>query len=296
MRPVPRSFTLPRSVQPEQARFRRWTATYSFLRLATTAVTLVLIILLSGDLLLGMGILPAPSQARPARESAVERQAAPADRSVQSAPAAQPTESAAEEAPLAQAAPAEAQPEPSADAAVVAQEQEEAPRVMAAPQAPQEQVAGAAQNETAATAAPPSPAMAPKRAAASPEEPTPQPGAADETPRGFGGGEKPAEPYEAPTEAPTMAPLPTEAPPTIAPPTMVPPTVAPIATPEALALESGEQPTLEQEAPAAGGAISERPTPVREVQSTLRLLWIGMVGLLFMLLAALLWVGAKRQV
>ena len=103
MRPVPRSFTLPAVAQPEQARYRRWTATQSFLRVATAAVTLMLVLLISGDLLLSMGVLPVPDRPRPVREAAV----VPASAGTVAAVAVEPTGAAGqEESPAQPEAPA----------------------------------------------------------------------------------------------------------------------------------------------------------------------------------------------
>jgi len=58
LRPVPRSFTLPMTAQPEQARNRRWNLAYSYLRGATVVGSLLLVLLVSGDALIGMGAIP----------------------------------------------------------------------------------------------------------------------------------------------------------------------------------------------------------------------------------------------
>ena len=218
LRPLPRSFTLPASAQPEQARFRRWTATYSFLRLATTAVTLLLVLLLSGDVLLSMGVLPVPDQSPPAHELVLLQPAAPAEENVPPAVAPQPTQPAVAQAPLEQAvpemarategqAPAEEQPAPSQPAAEPAM----APQALAAPQEREGDSEGAAQGEMAdigALAEPASPqaAMAPKRAAASPQEPALKREEPQETAAGLGAGPAQAEPSQAPMAAPSPPP------------------------------------------------------------------------------------------
>lgn len=61
LRPVPRSFVLPRSVQPQQASHRRWNLAFSFLQTATVVVATALIVVISGDALFSMGAIPAPS-------------------------------------------------------------------------------------------------------------------------------------------------------------------------------------------------------------------------------------------
>lgn len=60
MRPVPRSFTLPVSVQAEQVQHRRWNMAYSFMRTATVVVSLLLVLVVSGDVLLGQGVIGIP--------------------------------------------------------------------------------------------------------------------------------------------------------------------------------------------------------------------------------------------
>ncbi|MEN6480304.1 MAG: anti-sigma factor [Anaerolineales bacterium] len=62
-RPVPRSFLLPASVADARRRQRAWNAGFVVLRGAAVAVSLALVVLLSGNALLRRGLLPVPGQA-----------------------------------------------------------------------------------------------------------------------------------------------------------------------------------------------------------------------------------------
>jgi hypothetical protein len=76
MRPVPRSFALPRSVQTEQSRYRRWAQVHGFVRFATAAVSALLVLFLTTDALLGAGYLrlSESSAPRPDSEELVQRE------------------------------------------------------------------------------------------------------------------------------------------------------------------------------------------------------------------------------
>ncbi|NLG50328.1 MAG: hypothetical protein GX552_09495 [Chloroflexi bacterium] len=118
MRPVPRSFTLPLSVQGEQAQHRRWNMTHSFMRVATVVVSLLLVIVVSGDVLLGQGVLGIPDAyklagAQEKRFEAIEEPTASAEL-LQAAPAQEST--ADQAAPASEAAPdVQAAPEAQAE-------------------------------------------------------------------------------------------------------------------------------------------------------------------------------------
>lgn len=60
---VPRSFALPRSVQTEQARYRRWDTAFGALRSATLVASVLLVLLVSGDALLGATMARVPRAA-----------------------------------------------------------------------------------------------------------------------------------------------------------------------------------------------------------------------------------------
>ncbi len=62
MRSVPRSFTLPLSVQSQQTAFRRWDKAYGALRVAAVAASFLLILFLSGDALVTRGVIPMPDR------------------------------------------------------------------------------------------------------------------------------------------------------------------------------------------------------------------------------------------
>lgn len=62
MRSVPRSFTLPLSVQSQQTAFRRWDKAYGVLRVAAVAASFLLILFLSGDALVVRGVIPIPDR------------------------------------------------------------------------------------------------------------------------------------------------------------------------------------------------------------------------------------------
>ncbi len=326
MRPVPRSFTLPAVAQPEQARYRRWTATQSFLRVATAAITLMLVLLISGDVLFSMGVLPVPDRPRPVREVS----AVPAYAGTVPAVGVEPTRAAGQEESLAQleaTAPEEddggplaygqaaaAETTPLSEGQSLAEEQPAKPelaakgeassQVLAAPQATDPESLGALQGgaaagaEDMATAAPAVAAMAPRRAAASPAQPSLEHGVPSEAASGMGAGPAAVEPVQAPaatapkplpTMAPTTAPLSTEAPLVMAvTPTAATPTSGPLAM-------GSDSSSTTREAPAAAEPAPERLSPVWALWRNLRLLWMGLLGLFFVLLAALLWTGAKTR-
>jgi anti-sigma factor RsiW len=326
MRPVPRSFALPASMGPEQVRYRRWATTYSVLRLGTVAVTLMLVLLLSGDVLLSGGVLPVPDGSRPDRELVAAQPAAPDGTGTQvtvNAEATQPTsrEGATSqqegyvpgnrdvEGPAASsqatAAAEVASSLTSGSAPAIAQPTRLASDTVAlsAPQPMEAEGLGGAQVEQAAetggmvASAPPSAAMAPKRAGAQPA-PTAAEHKADKT-SGFGAGPTRTEPSLAatatlPAPAPTVMPTATHLP-TKAAPTVAPPTVAPTLASTHLAMGSAARPTTSQDAPAAAQLAPGLSSPVWELWRTLRLLWIGMLGLLLILLGGLLWVGTKQR-
>ena len=78
LRPVPRSFILPISAQPEQARSRRWNLTYAYLRGATVVACFLFVLLISSDALIGMGAIPIPESAPPSEKRVVQEALPPA--------------------------------------------------------------------------------------------------------------------------------------------------------------------------------------------------------------------------
>lgn len=77
VRPAPRSFALPLSVQPEQTAYRRWNNAYGYMRAASVVVSLLLVLTFSGDALLGRWLGPAGGQRDMAMEPQAESAAAP---------------------------------------------------------------------------------------------------------------------------------------------------------------------------------------------------------------------------
>ena len=61
--PLPRSFELPASAEEERQRYRFWRRMHTMLRTATAAVSLLLILLLSGDLAISLGVVPLSKRA-----------------------------------------------------------------------------------------------------------------------------------------------------------------------------------------------------------------------------------------
>jgi len=66
--PVPRSFVLPASVQVEQTRHRRWSMAYGMLRSAAIVISFALVLFLSSDAMITMGLLPMVDQTAPREE------------------------------------------------------------------------------------------------------------------------------------------------------------------------------------------------------------------------------------
>jgi len=62
---LPRSFVLPPTAQPEQARHRRWNATYAFMRGGMVAVAAMLILTIGADVVFRTGIIPLPAASAP---------------------------------------------------------------------------------------------------------------------------------------------------------------------------------------------------------------------------------------
>jgi len=296
LRPVPRSFALPMELQAEQARNRRWNLTYSYLRGATAVATFLLVLLVSGDALIGMGAIPIPDAAPPLpRKVAVERvPEAPAvveaviEREV--AATAPPTKvvTVKEEAPtpapeeprvkLVQEQPspaALASPSPVAEAGLArggGPPPDAAPVLGASPSAPRLEDTGMV------AIAPSEKAPATGRGL----EPTPVPTATLVSPT--------AEP---PTATPTQVPVTVTPEPPTATPTQVPVTATPEPSPtpaRVAAIVTREVETEPVEAP-----VARRLSPVWAIWRGLRLLWGMLAGLLLILLASTIWAGHRRR-
>jgi len=82
LKPVPRSFALPASVQQRQVSFRRWNMAYGAMRGLTVAVSFVLVLLLSGDALMGMDVIPMFGQMQP-KSAPVALESAPMEPEVE---------------------------------------------------------------------------------------------------------------------------------------------------------------------------------------------------------------------
>lgn len=302
LRSIPRSFALPVSVRDEQARYRRWNTAYGLVRGAAVAVSFALVVLLSSDALIGMGVLPMLGRVAPVTdreaEMAVVRATVVVEKAVERA--------AVEEQRVPQAeglgggGPA---PLPTLERAKEKREAEVPVPEAASPSAPLlvEKVV-----RTAKGAAPATEGVAPPRVLGA------EPGVA----RDEGG-----ETGEAPMRALGTLPLPAAeaVPPTMtAAPTTMPPMAQPSATPppsrtqmlSPTPLPSRTPPPTATAAKVAVLVLRETPTRVRPpeapVPETVRAVWevwhivrvvSGMlVGTLLLLLGGLVWVGHKRRV
>jgi hypothetical protein len=94
MRPVPRSFALPASAQSKQTSYQRWNSTYGALRSASVMVTLLLVLLFSGDALVGQRLAPSAPLGVQIEQAAMEQEKAIQEPMPAMAPA--PTEGARE--------------------------------------------------------------------------------------------------------------------------------------------------------------------------------------------------------
>lgn len=128
MRPVPRSFALPASAQSKQAAYRRWNSAYGVLRTASVMVSLLLVLLFSGDALIGRWLAPAVPVSLHVEEVVLDREQAAEAPMLATAPAAAEAAREAVEAPQMEA-PSEAPPPMAlmAPAEVTAMVEREAP-------------------------------------------------------------------------------------------------------------------------------------------------------------------------
>lgn len=283
LRPVPRSFALPASVQPQQARYRRWNTAYSLLRGATAAAAFVFLLLVSGDALLGAlpGALSSPGEAL--REQAVsERAASPAFEAKEVARVVTvvvEAEKAVEEEGVIRAAPAEDQ---------------DAEARPAAKEAP---VSGGSLEP---------PAKGLDRGEEPESPPTPQPRmlrvGTERAPAAVGGGTEDlakATPSGAPeherataTVGPTA--VPTTAPTAVPSRTSAPATPVPSPTPARVAEHTMEETRLIVEPIEA--PVPLPPSPLWGLWRAVRVLSGLVGGFLLILLAGLIWAGHKRRI
>jgi len=294
-RPVPRSFTLPASVQPEQARNRRWNLAYSYLRGATVVTSFLFILLVSGDALIGMGAIPIPDAVAP-REKAVALEAMPESSAVvetvvveREAPAAAPpTEGAAvaEEAP----APGE-QPK-------MAEECEATPEARPTPSPGADAAFAGGEGEAPEKAAVPatSPDM-PRREDTQMVESAPAMKGLVPAPGLNGRGVEPT-----PTIRPTLTPTAVTREPPTATPSRVPATIVrrlspathePSATPARVAAHL--TPQVESQVRGVGPPAARPLSPMWTIWRRVRILWGLLAGLLLVLLAGTIWAGHKRR-
>ena len=324
MRPVPRSFTLPVSVQAEQAQHRRWNMTHSFMRVATVVVSLLLVIVVSGDVLLGQGVIGIPDLYGPraakmaeGQREGIELQAAQPQEGLtadQATPEVQPTpdvqalQAPAEDAVV--AGDGEKALEGGGESAMTAEAQPGA--MLAAPNTAGEQD-GVAAEEVAPEGAPqqgapiarsmgttPASEAAPEeqdRAAGSPEAT-----AASDAAASTEAETAPEEPVALAQAAPEVQ---------AAPEGQAAPAEEPQPTPEAMAKQEAASPATEgeqapevygeadgQNAPERGAealTASYDLSPVWTVWQMLRLIALVLGGLLMVLIGGLLWSGHKRQ-
>ena len=292
---LPRSFALPMSAQAEQTSYQRWNKAFSALRGSAVAVSLGLVLLLSGDALIGTGLLGSssprsmvvpdqiaekPAMLEMAAETTLEKEVG-REEPAAPAPAAMAEvvpESAAKSQPAAVSSPPPAPAAKSMDAPSEEGEsgvlQLRSPAREAAPADEASPVIRAFGAETAAGKRSDAP-LAPESRAS---KPVPTPGVQ-------------------PTQAElASAPTPPSPPPTIA--SQATPTRGVTATPERVAAVAVPEPT---EKPPASER-SARVPPVSE-RSRLWAVWRGvrlgagiLLGTLFVILGTLVWVGHKRRI
>jgi len=131
---VPRSFILPQSAAEEQARHRRWDTAFGALRTATVVVSACLVLLVSSDALLSLGV---PSLTMPRAQESTDE--APAVFASEASSNAAQSESAIAEVPAGGVAPAPealALPESSASVATTGEDADAVRSVSAAPSEP----------------------------------------------------------------------------------------------------------------------------------------------------------------
>jgi hypothetical protein len=284
---APRSFALPQTMQPAQARQRRWEGLFAFARTAAVVASALMVILFAGDMALSFGWKPAP-RARSAEPTAIVMTTRLDEYAEESEPAAILESAAAPEEPAAEM---EAEAEQgvfamtkSVDVKAPTEEPAEdvAMRVLPTtdartPTAAEGMGGGAEVASVASTGEMP---LKEERAS----EPLPTTSVAAD-----------AAPTEAP-QTPTAAAVASDVPPTpepTVPPPSARPTEMPSAAPDEVAIAApAKAPT---EAPSAQQPPQER-TPYWQVWSWLRTLWILTGGLLLILLGLLVWSDYRKRI
>ena len=310
LRSVPRSFALPMELQAEQARNRRWNLTYSYLRGATVVATFLLVLLVSGDALIGMGAIPIPDAApRLPKAVAVERvpEAPPVVEAVierEVAATAPPTKVVTEKEGAPTPAPegprvelVQGQPSPAAlaspspvaeaDLARGGGAPPDAAAVLgASPSIPRLEDTGLAaiapSEKALATGRGLEPTSAPSPTLVSPtaEPPTARPTPVSPT-------------LEPPTATPTQVPVTVTPEPPTATPTQVPVTVTPEPSPTPAKVAALAP--RETEAKSVQPPMTQPLSPIWTVWRGLRVLWGLLAGLLLILLASTIWAGHRRR-
>jgi anti-sigma factor RsiW len=318
--PLPRSFVLPPSAQLQQRNYQRWNWAFGALRSASVVVTLLLVILVSGDVLLGRGIVPWMDNRKAASPMALSEEAAPLPRAALAPEAGAAELETAADAPAAYAAVPESAPAPMALAQEALTQEAETNAQTSEPE-----VGVQALQEAPVALVPVEPESRP---AAKGGEGMGMGGGQD-VGGGAGGGAPPMPQTSGARGQDRVQPIPTvvEIAPTpeptaiVAPTAVVEPTtvaIAPAAPPApaaelALAPTQAPGPTpearLAMQPPQAepGSAVPEREVtlqePPSEVPQRLYGLWaavrraaVAFFGLLLMLLAALLVISQRRRI
>ncbi len=273
---APRSFALPLSVQPEQGRFRRLNNIYGLMRGATVAVSLLFVLLVSGDILIASGAIPLS----PRMTAGAVAYPAEGEIEITQDQDAAPLMSEAEEPEMRALAVPEAEPE-GAEALQMASpriDSDDEPLPADTPDA----MAGIAAIEAESTPAPGE-----------------TPVAAQLAPPGMGGG--PVE-FEQPAGAEADAAIPEEA----------AEEAAEVAVMEAPAPEPAEEaPATRASAPSEQSAQDSDPAAHHDapevimaidqplmwrVWQNIRPIWTALLGALCVLLGGTLWLGYKRRV
>ncbi|MHB0858098.1 MAG: anti-sigma factor family protein [Anaerolineae bacterium] len=292
LRPLPRSFVLPLAAQPEQRRYRRWHAAQGFMRSATVAVTLMLVLLLSSDALIGTGAVPLPDMMRP-RQPATSSES-PSERTMLSQDAA--AGQAAPESEVEATAPVSGEPEVASLKAAPAEDEPSAsvaaaPQAEPTPMAQAEAPTGAGELEGAA------PSFSPPEGAYVTGEERGGAGGMGGGAEGYGGGYGVAGEVEAEIAVEKMAAEPT--------PETPAPTVA--ALEEETPQEDSATPVEDDLAMRAAEPTQEasEPAPLVEASPTLSPMWIVwrvvrlasgvLAGLLLVLVAGLLFTSQQAR-
>ncbi len=323
LRPVPRAFALPAAVRPEQARHRRWNATYAFMRAGTVAASFMLAVLLAGEALFGVGAIPLPSALVPPAVPTVEvaEREVIVERVVGEAVTATPPMPA----PATQYGRGEGAVEVAREEVVKEEVEKEVTKIVekevekvlkemvVVKEEVEKEVTKIVEKEEIVIAEAPLPGEAEltleekgpskRSAAATVAGPRPAPPDASADYAAVPAAEAPAAPEQEEVVAPTVReeegelPVEREVAPRPTPPVAALPTptlsVAAEPTPPRVAARVGEEP------PAVSGPAEARDvpplSPIWRVWQTIRVLTGVFVGLLFVLLGGLIWSAHKRR-